>query len=204
MNDYDSLSDERLADLVSNGETAALDELFTRYYALIYSIGRRLVGDHGEAQDLVQEVFLTLFQTAREYNPAIANYRTWMVCITYHKAIDRRIHLTSRCYYQTLGLDGLVHEPSTSWESEVLRNIEVRDYLREAFTRLSEKQQVVIQCHIFEGKELREIAPLIGESLRNTRSYYQRGMNRLKEVIESLEKRRTYKEMQRACGPVPL
>lgn len=202
ISDYRGAPDEQLAQLLKNGETGALDELFTRYYSMVFWIGKRVVRDDAEAQDVTQEVFLALFLSAADYDPTKSSYRTWLTCITYHKAIDRRVHLTSRRYYQTQGLDEGFQEPSHSWESEALKNLEVQGYLREAFTRLSDKQRRVIQYHIFEGKDLRDVAPLIDDSLRNTRSYYHRGMDVLRSVIQSLDRKRNYQNMKRAQGVV--
>src|SRR5262249_44701119 len=89
-------TDEFLVCEIGQGSGEALSILFRRYARLIHSISSRILGDASEADDLVQDVFLYLERTASSYDQQKSSARSWLVQITYHRAIDRRRELKSR------------------------------------------------------------------------------------------------------------
>ena len=86
-----TLSDEDLLMLhAQHGDRVALGALFDRYASLVLGIGLRTLRDRGEAEDLVQEVFLSLCEKVRGFDPSKGSGRTWIVQIAYRRAFDRR------------------------------------------------------------------------------------------------------------------
>jgi len=170
---------------IQEGDQVALGALLERYARLVLSIGLRILRDPGEAQDLVQEVFLQVYQKRLMFDPKRGTVRLWLTRITYHRAFDRREYLNLHRSYDDRNLDDFadVIQASTNLEYEArLRQCE--SVLREAFRQLSEKQQQTLELYFFEGHTLREISLLLNESLANVCHYYYRGLERLRKSIE--------------------
>jgi RNA polymerase sigma-70 factor (ECF subfamily) len=177
------LSDEELLGYVGECRTDALATLFHRHGRAVLNVAWRILRDEAEAADLRQEVFLYLFQRAHLYDAAKSSASSWIIQITYHRAIDRRRHLCSRQHYNVVELDeertnALIQQPST----DELDGRAILDKLRD---QLSPDQQQTLELHFFEGYSLREIAEKSGQSLGNVRHHYYRALERLRSNLFS-------------------
>jgi RNA polymerase sigma-70 factor (ECF subfamily) len=94
-------SDEDLLLQVSNGSKEALSILFRRHARSVFNVAKRVLRDDSEAEDLLQELFLFLFQKARLFDAAKGSASSWIIQMTYHRAIDRRRYLDFRQHYNT-------------------------------------------------------------------------------------------------------
>jgi RNA polymerase sigma-70 factor, ECF subfamily len=83
-------SDEELLARVQTKDYDAVGILFDRYARLFRGIAYRILGDRGEAEDMVQEIFLRLCQKSNTFDPAKGSARTWMVQFAYRRSFDRR------------------------------------------------------------------------------------------------------------------
>src|SRR5208282_3182033 len=96
------LSDSELMAHLHAGCNDALAVLFDRYHRLVLSIALKIVRDSGEAEDVMQTVFLEIFRSAAQFDPAKGSTKVWILQYAYHRAINRRQHLNARnFYYQT-------------------------------------------------------------------------------------------------------
>jgi RNA polymerase sigma-70 factor, ECF subfamily len=179
-----SPSDEELLERAHTRDEEATLALFRRYERLAYSIGLRILGDAGEAEDLTQEIFLRLAGQAKSFDPARGAARTWIVQMIYRRAFDRRAWLGRRQFYAGTGLEdrtnALVGAPSP--EEAMIDRLTV-DQLRAAFADLTERQRETLEAFFFEGLSLREIAERSGEELSNVRHHYYRGLERLRQLV---------------------
>src|SRR5258707_2244650 len=91
-----SASDEELLLRLEAGDYSAVDPLFDRYATVIFRIGLRTLHDRGEAEDLVQDVFLHLCQKAKGFDALRGSARSWIIPIAYRRAFDRRAYLRRR------------------------------------------------------------------------------------------------------------
>lgn len=183
----DQVSDEDLLGRVGKAEEEALLTLFRRYSRLVFSIGCRILKDEGEAEDLVQEVFLRLRTEQASFNPAKGSARTWMVQMFYRRAFDRRAYLARRHFYngtelleETKALVG-----ARNLETDVIDRLTTLE-LRSAFDQLTERQKVTLELCFFEGMKLGEIAERTGEDLSNVRHHYYRGLERLRQLAREM------------------
>jgi RNA polymerase sigma-70 factor, ECF subfamily len=92
-------TDEELFDRILRREEEALLTLFRRYNRLVFSIGYRVLRDVGEAEDLVQEIFLRLHRGECSFDSAKGPARAWFVQMSHRRAFDRRAYLTRRHFY---------------------------------------------------------------------------------------------------------
>lgn len=180
------ISDEQLMEQVRQGSREALVPLFRRYGHAVRSVACRILRNEAEADDLVQEVFLFVFRKAALFDPSLGTARSWIVQVTYHRAIDRRRYLTSRRYYTFEDVDASAQEPPddrreiATWEMS-LDGVWGRKTAAEIRSLLSADQLRTIEQHFFEGYTLEEIAERTNQSLVNVRHHYYRGLEKLRK-----------------------
>jgi RNA polymerase sigma-70 factor (ECF subfamily) len=180
-------SDEELLGRVRAKEDEALMLLFKRYNRLVFAIGCRILRDEGEAEDLVQEVFLRLHAEANSFDPTRGSGRTWMVQMVYRRAFDRRAYLNRRHFYNGTELieDANAFSGEKDLEKDVIERLTAQQ-LRVAFGELNEKQSETLELFFFEGLKLGEIAERTGADLSNVRHHYYRGLERLRQVARAM------------------
>ncbi len=183
-----SPSDELLLEQVRCGEKEALGILFRRYARLVRAVAYRILRDASEADDLLQEVFLFIFRRSALFDATRGHARSWIVQVTYARAIDRRRYLVSRHFYTNLELkDPAIcrAEPSAeiAFYEQTMEGILGKEMLKKIDNSLSEDQRRTIQLYFFEGYTLEEIAGRIGQSLGNVRNHHYRGLERMRQII---------------------
>jgi RNA polymerase sigma-70 factor (ECF subfamily) len=180
------ISDEQLMEQVREGSREAFVPLFRRYAHAVRSVACRILRNEAEADDLVQEVFLFVFRKAAQFDASQGTARSWIVQVTYSRAIDRRRYLTSRRYYTFEDVDASAQEPPdgrreiATWEKS-LEGVWGRKTAAEIRSRLSADQLQTIELHFFEGYTLEEIAERMNQSLVNVRHHYYRGLEKLRK-----------------------
>jgi RNA polymerase sigma-70 factor, ECF subfamily len=181
-----SVSDDVLLERVGDGEREALSLLFRRHARAVRNVAYRILRNEADADDLVQEVFLFLFQKARLFDPEKSSAASWIIQMTYHRSIDRRRYLEVRHHYDSQEL----HEerlPTTNGRVSI-DEIAGRTLLGRLRHELSAEQRKTLELHFFEGYSFREIAGKTGQTIGNVRNHYYRGMERLRSYV-SQEKR---------------
>ena len=183
--------DWALMQRVAASDEAAIEELYSRFAALVYQSARHVLRSRAETDDAVQEVFVRLWRTAERFDPHRAKLVTWVMLITRRHLIDRLRRQSARPDRATLDesrsdAGGAVApvEPQSSIEGS-----EGRDRLRRQLTRLPELQRTVIELAYLQGFSLREIAAQLNSPLGTVKSALSRGLTRLRE-LEGAERRR--------------
>jgi RNA polymerase sigma-70 factor (ECF subfamily) len=175
-------SDEELMAGLQAKDATALDALFTRYSRLVFSIALRIVNDRSEAEDVVQEVFFSLYQKAILYDAEKGTAKGWVVQVAFSRARDRRAHLSRRGFYSGTDIDSL-HDTLIE-QSDVEHDVGVRldfSHLRCAFEELTVMQRRTLALFYFDGLDLREISERLREPFGNVRHHFYRGLERLRK-----------------------
>ena len=177
-----SRSDEELMAWIQANDHQALDELYTRYSRLVFGIALRLLNDNSEAEEVVQEVFLAIYQKASQFDPAKGSGKTWLVQIAFSRARDHRSHLARRGFYSGTDIDSLddTLQGEDNFEREVGLRIDFAGLLS-AFEVLTQVQRTTLELFYFQGLELREISERLNEPLGNVRHHLYRGLERLRK-----------------------
>jgi RNA polymerase sigma-70 factor (ECF subfamily) len=182
------LDDETLLGRLGNADQEALALLFRRFVRAVRSIGLRILRSEPEADDLVQDVFLFLYQKASAFDPTRGSARTCILLIAYNRALDRRKYLNSRHFYTSQELkDDSVRASEESRDRPLdgflLEEILGKDIAAKLPQQLSIDQLETIRLHFSEGHSLKEIAEIMGQSLVNVRNFYYRGLERIRKTI---------------------
>jgi RNA polymerase sigma-70 factor (ECF subfamily) len=180
-----AVSDEALMAQICDGSREALAVLFGRYARLVRTVAMRILRDDSEADDLLQEVFLFVHRNSSIFDPSRSAVRSWIVQMTYHRAIDRRRYLSSRHFYTRLDLDratGLLEPRSEGREDKdpfvsMVGNTTVQGLL----DTLTEDQRNTLSLHFFDGYTFAEIAGKLDQSVGNVRNHYYRGLDKLRK-----------------------
>src|SRR5581483_1250410 len=177
-----SLTDEDVMAHLQAGHTSALAVLFDRYHRLIFNIALKFVRDVGEAEDVMQAVFLEIFQVAAQFDPERGTTRVWMLQYAYHRSITRRQQLAARKFYDSVELDEA--KDALLQPGDVLvASQETRELVATGLASLTAAQRRVLELAYFEGLSMREIADRTGESLPNVRHHYYRGLAKIRSVL---------------------
>ena len=134
-----------------------------------------------EAEDLLQELFLFIFQKAGTFDPARASAASWIIQMTYSRAIDRRRYLNARHHYNAEELNEDRHQAALRQPS--INEIAAHALLHKLRDELSADQLRTLELHFFEGYTFHEIAEKTGQTFGNVRNYYYRGLERLRSHI---------------------
>jgi RNA polymerase sigma-70 factor (ECF subfamily) len=179
-------ADEFIMDRVQAGDQQALGLLYDRYARLILSVGLRILRDASEAQELVQDVFLYVFQKSQDFDASKSQLRSWLIQIAYSRAFNKREYLLLRRFYDYCHIDDIIDSVPSRFSAEQNgENAELRKLLQAAFAVLSQVQRTTLEMFFWEGYSLREISVRLGETFGNTRNHYYRGLERLREVLNA-------------------
>jgi RNA polymerase sigma-70 factor (ECF subfamily) len=163
---------------------AALASLFDRYADLVFHIAFQVLRDQGEAEELVQEVFMNVYRKCGSFDLNKGSVRGWLRRVTYGVAFDRKQYLNNRHFYTCDALEDKVFELRSQYDVErEAHEHQLESVLRKAMESMTEKQRKTIELSFFGGYTLREISKVQNESLVNTRHYYYRAIDRLRKVL---------------------
>ena len=178
-----STSDLELLSAMSQGQIKALDILYDRYSRLVYSIAYRILNSSEEAEDITQDVFLTLWRR-NSYDPARGSLSSFLTTLTRSRAIDRlrsknaRLRVVQR-------LQGIVRSDSGSPSPLEQASIGERSQvIRTALSQLSESERQVLEIAYYEGLSQSEIAERLGIPLGTVKSRSRQGLLKLRQRLQ--------------------
>jgi RNA polymerase sigma factor (sigma-70 family) len=180
---YRGLRDSELVELVAQKDAGALEALYERYGRPAYSLARRILTEETLAQDVVQEVFLSLWRDARRFDAGRGTVATYLLSMTHHRAVDvvRREENLRRWRTSDEGLE-LEADPKVRVEDEVLTS-ERRAEVRSALQELPPAQREALLLAYFGGYTQREVAALVGVPLGTVKTRMAAGMRKMKEAL---------------------
>lgn len=182
----EELRDEALLARVQAGQQEALGYLFQRYARLMRSIAGRILRDHAEADDLVQDLFLFIQRKCSVFDSSKGSARSWIVQMVYKRAIERRRYLTTRHFYAHSDIGSsackVVGIPTTE-DDYSAESVFGRNGLEKVLGSLSEDQRETLRLHFFDGYSLTEISAKLAQPLGNVRHHYYRGLDKLRKQM---------------------
>jgi RNA polymerase sigma-70 factor (ECF subfamily) len=161
---------------IERGEPAALGLLYALYKRPVYSVARRLLRDTDAAQDVVQDVFVAIWQGASSYDAARGSVRTWILALAHHKSVDalRRRRATAPLDEATVD-DGDVVD-------EALRRL-TGTQVRGALRGLTQLQRQVLVLAYYGGYSQQEIADRLGVPLGTVKTRMRDGLIKLRGLL---------------------
>ena len=214
-----SLSDEQMAGLGSPsalrtftdvnlmaalcvGRNDALAVLFERHSPLAFRIARAILRDDGEAEEIVQRVFLDVFRAASQFNPERGSFTTWMLQYVYHRSIDRKAHLRNNRVYDHEELDEAIFGEQFYGGGSLLflSPQELACLVEEVLAKLHPSIRKVIELTYFEGLTAEEIAQKTGATAPSVRHNLYRGLSKLRAVLLETGRAKVTAKANRKAG----
>ncbi|MWB99470.1 ECF RNA polymerase sigma factor SigK [Agromyces sp. MMS17-SY077] len=173
---------ETLLGGVGSGDRAAFGELYDRTAPRVFGLLVRLVVDRAQAEEVMQEVFLEIWQTAPRYDAAKGSAIGWLFTIAHRRAVDRiRAAQSARERDERIGARDVDVPVDTVAEDAEVR-IE-HERVHEALVRLSDLQRECVALAYYGGLTQREIAERLEVPLGTVKTRLRDGMIRLRDLL---------------------
>lgn len=170
------------------GDRQSFQELYERYSRILYSTAYHILNDEAAAEDVLQDVFIQIWEKASLYDVSRGKPLTWAVTLTRNKAIDRlrsqqrRNRLRDEMETQA----SIFEEFSNRSSLDEVESGEKSAIVRRAIQELSKEQRQAIQLAFFSGMSQTEIAETLNEPLGTIKARIRRGMMKLREIVAPL------------------
>jgi RNA polymerase sigma-70 factor (ECF subfamily) len=177
--------DVELLRRIADGDRSAFSDFYDQYSGLLFSIAIKVLNDPREAEDVLQEVFMQIWNKADAYDQLLGKPASWAVTLTRNKAIDRirASQRRSRLLEQaTVEADVLPEDSPSAGES--LYGKENAQMVRSVVAALPSDQRRAIELAFFSGLTQDEIAKTLQEPLGTIKARIRRGMLKLREKLE--------------------
>jgi RNA polymerase sigma-70 factor (ECF subfamily) len=183
--------DEHLICKVDDGDKEALSNLFRRYAVMVRNVGKRILRDKAESDDLVQEVFLYIHRKSGLFDSSKGSARSWIIQVAYTQALLRRRELKSHGFYLSGIADKVAerHQPCDKGADydHTVEGLFGRSVWKKIVEDLTEDQRETFRLHFFEDYTFAEIAEKLGQSFSNVRNHHYRGLEKLRKYLGDSE-----------------
>lgn len=180
MQDLSKYSDEALLKAFSGGDRLAFREIFNRYWDQLYKSAFRILHSHEEAEEIVQELFASLWNRREALN--ILNLSHYLKSAVRKRIVDslrsKIVHEKYWEYYKRF-----VPDHASSTEETVSYN-ELDQEIRRAITHLPEKSQLVFRLNRLEGRSVSEIASFLNLSERAIEYHLTKSLKELRHRLK--------------------
>jgi RNA polymerase sigma-70 factor, ECF subfamily len=171
-------NEQSLLERVARRDAGAFETLYDRFGRSIYSVAMRMLRDAPAAEEVTQDVFLSLWRTAADFDPRKSPARTWILSMAHHKAVDavrrRRVRAAEPL------TESMVEDPDVA--GQALRAVEAKR-VRDALGVLSETQRQALALAYYEGLTQQEIATRLGVPLGTVKTRMRDGMLKLRDHL---------------------
>jgi len=176
------LADEDLLGLIEAGDEGAFEALYDRHSRVAYSLAYRLLGEAGAAEDLVQDLFLTLWRGAALYSPSRGSVRTWLLAILHNRGIDRLRSAGAMARRQE-ALEQMDHGVVPDIAEAAAGKVEA-EAVRAALGTLPREQLEVLKLAYYGGFTHLEISQMLELPLGTVKSRMRLGLDRVRRALD--------------------
>jgi len=179
------LDDEALFARIASGDDCAFAEFYDRHAALWFSVSRQILVDEAEAEDVLQEACVLIWERAPSYNRSLGKPLAWAVTVVRNKAIDRFRAGQRKADVFTSLPEGSQDTLESSVGGGVLAfGLEDAGLVRQALATLARDQRQPIELAFFGGLTQSEIAERLGQPLGTIKARIRRGMLHMRNALE--------------------
>ena len=181
-------ADVALLTRIAGRDAAALGELYDRHSRLLFSLIVRVLRDRGDSEDVLQEVFVRVWDHADSYSPTLGTPSAWLVRIARNRAIDRLRTRQVRANVAESNDDAPVAADPTlaSNPEQLARTAEHRRAIAAALDQLPLEQRTLIDAAYFEGFTQSELAERFNLPLGTVKTRIRTAMQTLRKTLAPL------------------
>jgi RNA polymerase sigma-70 factor (ECF subfamily) len=164
---------DELLTRVAGGDQLAFAELYDQTAPRVLGLVKRLLKDHAQSEEVTQEVFLEIWQTATRFDTARGSASSWMLTMAHRRAVDRvRASQAGRDRDLRIG----VRDLDTDFDS-------VTERVERALGRLTELQRQAVRLAYYGGYSHSEVAAMLGVPIGTVKTRLRDGMIRLRDEM---------------------
>jgi RNA polymerase sigma-70 factor, ECF subfamily len=167
---------------VARGDQAAFATLYQATSAKLFGVCLRILPRRSDAEEVLQEAYVTIWRKAETFDPSRASPITWLVTIARNKAIDRARADSNEQYSVAIDLAADVSD-NVSAESSAMFGAQGVS-LRRCMDELEPKRRTLLRIAFYEGVTYDELASRSAVPLGTVKSLIRRGLSKLKECMQ--------------------
>lgn len=164
------------------GEEGALNEIYDQFSSFVYGLALRVIGDARAAEDVSQDVFVTVWERPGAFDPDRGSVRTWLGTLAHRRAVDHVRHEEAR---RRRAIKDAARPVSTPDVEEMALALVTAERVRSALDALPDEQRRAIQMAYFGGKTYRQVAEVLGIPEGTAKSRLRLGLRRIADVLET-------------------
>lgn len=168
---------------VASGDRSALELVYRDTSAKLFGVCLRILSDRQEAEDVLQEVYLTVWNKAGVFEPAKASPITWLVAIARNRAIDRLRSGAQRRRSAPIEAADDVSDPAPG-AAALLESADEQSRLRGCLDQLEKPQAAAIRAAFLDGFTYDELAERMGVPLGTMKSWIRRSLLKLRACLD--------------------
>jgi RNA polymerase sigma-70 factor (ECF subfamily) len=167
---------------MASGDESALTEVYDQYASFVYGLALRVIGDPRAAEDVSQDVFVSVWERPEAFDPERGSLRTWLGTLAHRRAVDyvRREEARRRRTERDASRRTTVPDVE-----EIAVALVTAERVRDALDLLPDDQRRAIQLAYFGGKTYRQVAEVLGIPEGTAKSRLRLGLRRIAAALEA-------------------
>lgn len=178
---FTDAGDAALVVAIGRWNDAAIAEVFRRHGGAVFALAKRVVGDAARAEEIVQEVFVRLWNEPERFDPERGSLRSFLLAQTHGRSVDLLRSEGARRDREEREARATA-ESGYDLEREVW-DLAVADRVRAAVMELPEEERKAIEMAYFGGRTYREVAAALGAPEGTVKSRIRSGLKRMRSVL---------------------
>jgi RNA polymerase sigma factor (sigma-70 family) len=163
------------------GEEAALTEIYDQFASFVYGLALRVIGDTRAAEDVAQDVFVSVWERPDAFDPDRGSLRTWLGTLAHRRAVD---HVRREEARRRRAIKEASRSDTTPDVEEMAMALVTAERVRDALDTLPDEQRRAIQLAYFGGKTYRQVADVLGIPEGTAKSRLRLGLRRVADALD--------------------
>lgn len=177
-----NLSDVEIVAECKNGNQLAFNELVRRYQERIYWLVRKIVGDHEDANDIAQDVFVKVYHSIKDFREESSLY-TWLYRIGTNLSLNLLRKKKLKSFFSIDQLAYAIKSGDDEPDAE-MEKVEEKNIIEKAIETLPEKQKLVFILRYYEEMPYGEMARMLGKSTGGLKANYFHAVKKIEEYLK--------------------
>jgi RNA polymerase sigma-70 factor (ECF subfamily) len=185
--------EKQLIEQLKNGDYGAFELLVKFHYRAAYNLAFRFMGDHGGADDVVQDSFVKAFNAITNFRME-SSFKSWLLKIVANTAKNalRSINRRTMVDVEDAGLK------SVHIEYHRLEKMQTAELLRVLVEQLPARQKHILELRIYDDLSFKEIAEIVDSPFDTVKANFRHAIQNLRKCLSSVEGSKSMDELQQA------
>ena len=181
---YEQASDSALAVSIGRYEQGALAEAYRRNAGAVFGLAKRLLSDSARAEEIVQEVFIRLWNEPARFDAERGTLRSYLLAQTHGRSVDLIRSEVSRRRREERDVREVREQAEGGYDiAREVWDMALAGHVREAMSVLTEGERAAIELAYFGGRTYKEAAAELGEAEGTVKSRIRIGLKRLRQEL---------------------